>query len=277
MSDTSSSSFRYCSKGCNTRMTKVTYDSHTICSGCRGQVCSINLTCDKCRGWGEQKWKTLNSHLAKPERDRKRKAAAKPSDRLASQALTPRSDKADISVNSLNINPSPPASVNSPNPPTPSPGSNTSKPDRFTSLGNKFERRVNLVVSIMAQLGASVCVLMERLKIVLKVKCQWRGRLLIPLILLGAGHCHTPLFLGAQGRSVGSAHRQSSPQSNLLHPRLRLETATGKASWKCISFRQVLKKRRLVRAVFVISRRSLACLRDTSRGRTSLHISLTKD
>lgn len=84
MSDSSSSNVRYCSEGCKTRITKVTYDSHTICAKCRGQECSKDLTCTECVGWEEKKWKVLKSHLDKLDRDRKRKAAVRAESRAAS-------------------------------------------------------------------------------------------------------------------------------------------------------------------------------------------------
>lgn len=129
MSDSSSSSFWHCSKGCNTLLTKASYDLHTLHTACRGQVCSVELTCEESKEWGEKKWKTLASHLSKLERNHKRKAPSRAEVKsLASQGSNPTSSNADVPVVS-SANLISPFSSPPPTPPTLPPGFRTSNLD----------------------------------------------------------------------------------------------------------------------------------------------------
>ena len=46
--------FRTCSH-CTSRMPSLDFDSHTLCIGCRHQVCDLTVHCDECRDWSDTK------------------------------------------------------------------------------------------------------------------------------------------------------------------------------------------------------------------------------
>ena len=46
--------FRKCTN-CTSRMPSFSYDSHTLCTKCRNQVCDMEIVCDECRDWPLQK------------------------------------------------------------------------------------------------------------------------------------------------------------------------------------------------------------------------------
>ena len=80
MSDTSTSTkktgpVRSCPK-CRIRMSSIDFDSHTICSSCRGKSCNLNDRCDVCASWSDDKMNAYIKHQASLERKRvaKRKA-----------------------------------------------------------------------------------------------------------------------------------------------------------------------------------------------------------
>ena len=45
---------RTCSN-CTGRMPSIDFDTHTLCIGCRHQVCDLNVHCDECRDWPDTK------------------------------------------------------------------------------------------------------------------------------------------------------------------------------------------------------------------------------
>lgn len=108
-------------KLCNTRLTKESYDSHTVCIPCRGQTCSVDLHCEEFNDWDIKKWKTLDAHLKKLARDRKRKAIARESSKALSSQDSPTKSDAIAPVISSDPIPFPP-----PVQPSPLPGSHVS-------------------------------------------------------------------------------------------------------------------------------------------------------
>ena len=44
--------FRTCSN-CTSRMPSIDFDAHTLCIGCRHQVCDLTVFCDECRNWSD--------------------------------------------------------------------------------------------------------------------------------------------------------------------------------------------------------------------------------
>ena len=43
---------RYCSR-CNTLMSSIAFDKHTVCVGCRGFDCTESARCKECTNWSE--------------------------------------------------------------------------------------------------------------------------------------------------------------------------------------------------------------------------------
>ena len=46
--------FRTCLH-CTSRMPSIDFDTHTLCIGCRNEVCDLNVHCDECRDWPDSK------------------------------------------------------------------------------------------------------------------------------------------------------------------------------------------------------------------------------
>ena len=46
--------FRTCLR-CTGHMPSIDFDTHTLCIGCRNQVCDLNVHCDECRDWPDTK------------------------------------------------------------------------------------------------------------------------------------------------------------------------------------------------------------------------------
>ena len=44
--------FRTCSN-CTSCMPSIDFDAHTLCIGCRHQVCDLTVYCDECRNWSD--------------------------------------------------------------------------------------------------------------------------------------------------------------------------------------------------------------------------------
>ena len=44
--------FRNCTN-CTNRMPSIDFDAHTLCIGCRRQVCDMSVHCDECRDWSD--------------------------------------------------------------------------------------------------------------------------------------------------------------------------------------------------------------------------------
>ena len=42
--------YRVCAS-CTSRMSPLAFDAHTLCIGCRHQVCDLSVFCDECRNW----------------------------------------------------------------------------------------------------------------------------------------------------------------------------------------------------------------------------------
>lgn len=163
MSDPFSSCISYCQEGCKTRLTKSTCDSHTIWDSCRRQICTKERTCDECKDWDNKQWKVLKYYVDKLGRDRKRKAASRAESRVRSLEPIPKPSVVD----DLSIPPSPvPALSPIPSPPTIVPPTtvlsfHASDPDPIASLECRFDYKIDLVVNTVAELGASLRVLMD--------------------------------------------------------------------------------------------------------------------
>ena len=54
-------------RSCHRFMSAITVDGHLLCSSCRGQSCTKELTCDTCATWTETQWQTYLSRKTKNE------------------------------------------------------------------------------------------------------------------------------------------------------------------------------------------------------------------
>ena len=77
---------RSCSN-CTGRMPSIDFDTHTLCIGCRNQVCDLNVHCDQCRDWPDTKHvafvkynRTLKAKRDYKARRKARLSAARSSD-----------------------------------------------------------------------------------------------------------------------------------------------------------------------------------------------------
>ena len=64
--------FRTCSS-CTSRMPSIDFDAHTVCIGCRHQVCDLTVHCEECRNWSD----TYRSAFVKHNRTLKAKRDSK--------------------------------------------------------------------------------------------------------------------------------------------------------------------------------------------------------
>ena len=64
--------FRTCSS-CTSRMPSIDFDDHTLCIGCRHQLCDLTVHCDECRNWSD----TYRSVFVKYNRTLKAKRDSK--------------------------------------------------------------------------------------------------------------------------------------------------------------------------------------------------------
>ena len=64
--------FRTCSS-CTNRMPSIDFDAHTLCIGCRHQICDLTVHCDECRNWSD----TYRSAFVKYNRTLKAKRDSK--------------------------------------------------------------------------------------------------------------------------------------------------------------------------------------------------------
>ena len=55
-------------------MSPVATDPHPLCRKCRGQTCSRDVTCDVCRDWSEDQWRTFEARKAYKKRPKPVKA-----------------------------------------------------------------------------------------------------------------------------------------------------------------------------------------------------------
>ena len=104
--------FRTCLH-CTSRMPSIDFDTHTLCIGCRHQVCDLNVHCDECRDWPDSKRKVFvkYSRSLKAKRDYKsrRKArlsgAAQSSDQSVYDTDTdvPSLDEPSVPVQGVNL------------------------------------------------------------------------------------------------------------------------------------------------------------------------------
>lgn len=137
------------------RLLKSCYEVHTMCTKCRGQVCSRKSTCSECKDWGDDcSWKRFESHLIKLEKHRLKEAAARTVSRVSLSRDSSPKPKQDSSL-ALPSTPghtlSPILSPPSLPPPTPMPSSRASDPSAISSLEyrikSKFNKKINLVVN----------------------------------------------------------------------------------------------------------------------------------
>ena len=63
---------------CNKRLPNIRYDTHTLCTRCRGQVCDLLVVCDECRDWTPEFRRDSLAYVRKlkQKRDWKRKHAS---------------------------------------------------------------------------------------------------------------------------------------------------------------------------------------------------------
>ena len=58
---------------CTSRMPSIDFDAHTLCIGCRHQVCDLTVHCEECRNWSD----TYHSAFVKYNRTLKAKRDSK--------------------------------------------------------------------------------------------------------------------------------------------------------------------------------------------------------
>ena len=70
--------FRNCTN-CTDRMPSIVFDAHTLCIGCRHQVCDMSVHCDECRDWTDSYRSAFvkYNHTLKPKRDSKERCKAR--------------------------------------------------------------------------------------------------------------------------------------------------------------------------------------------------------
>ena len=98
---------------CTGRMPSIDFDTHTLCIGCRNQVCDLNVHCDECRDWPDTKRAAFVKYnrTLKAKRDYKarRKArlsgAARSSDQSVYDTDTdvPSIDEPSVPVKDVNL------------------------------------------------------------------------------------------------------------------------------------------------------------------------------
>ena len=161
MSDSSSSSVRFCAAGCKTRLSKIKHDPHLICSECRNNACTKENPCNECQNWSDEFWDKFKKHQHKLEKDRERKAL-KREEKVKSRDLLEvtenvGSPSSHISNPSLHLSPGqaapsdPPSASPPPQPPTSD--SLASLPDIVSALDNKFTTQINAVLQLVTGLG----------------------------------------------------------------------------------------------------------------------------
>ena len=72
--------FRTCSN-CTSRMPSIDFDAHTLCIGCRHQVCDLTVYCDECCNWSDTYRSAFVKYnrTLKAKRDYKGRRKARPS------------------------------------------------------------------------------------------------------------------------------------------------------------------------------------------------------
>ena len=69
---------------CNTRMSSIVFDKHSVCSGCRGQECDASVRCEECSSWSPEFIEKFAKHQkslvskSKARKQRKDKESEKP-------------------------------------------------------------------------------------------------------------------------------------------------------------------------------------------------------
>ena len=103
--------FRTCSN-CTGRMPSIDFDTHTLCIGCRNQVCDLNVHCDECRDWPDTKRaafvkynRTLKAKSDYKARRKARLSAARSSDQSVYDTNTdvPSIDEPSVPVKDANL------------------------------------------------------------------------------------------------------------------------------------------------------------------------------
>ena len=104
--------FRTCLH-CAGRMPSIDFDTHTLCIGCRNQVCDLNVHCDECRDWPDSKRAAFVKYnrTLKAKRDYKARCkarlsgAARSSDRSVYDTDTdvPSLDEPSVPVTGVNL------------------------------------------------------------------------------------------------------------------------------------------------------------------------------
>ena len=104
--------FRTCSH-CTGRLPSIDFDTHTLCIGCRNQVCDLNVHCDECRDWPDTRRAAFVKYnrTLKAKRDYKarRKARLSGTARSSDQSVydtdtdVPSIDEPSVPVKDVNL------------------------------------------------------------------------------------------------------------------------------------------------------------------------------
>ena len=62
---------------CGSRMSRTCYDSHLLCTNCRGVTCNLEARCDECQAWSREQMTRYLKHKASLLRKRKSRTKTK--------------------------------------------------------------------------------------------------------------------------------------------------------------------------------------------------------
>ena len=147
--------FRNCTN-CTNRMPSIDFDGHTLCIGCRRQVCDMSVHCDECRDWSD----SYRSAFVKYNRTLKAKRDSKGWRKARLSAAQSQSDQSvydtDTEVPSID-EPIPSVQVQSDNVESvvsEAPSAEASLSDfLYVTSGNRFEELASSLLSQMRKLS----------------------------------------------------------------------------------------------------------------------------
>ena len=90
---------------CPTRLSSLTFDKHTVCEKCRGQVCDLSAFCEECRDWTSEFRESYVKHQRSLQQKRSYKERAKAKSPPVSDELV--GDISDASIPLVQLSPDP--------------------------------------------------------------------------------------------------------------------------------------------------------------------------
>ncbi|XP_066981529.1 uncharacterized protein [Macrobrachium rosenbergii] len=196
-----------------------------ICAKCRGQDCTVGKTCKECSTWENKQWKILKSHLEGIERDRNREASSRAIKHSQSLETTP---KPSLEVSSVTlpstplpaVSPIPCPAIDQPSPPLP--GSLAYDPNVIAGLESRCDKKLNLVVSTVAELGASIQAIVQK---VFTEKLQSDSAVQMKEVAIHPVGSSRPRSLSCSTKP-GRRHTKSPREADEVCPRVVAPSAT---------------------------------------------------